>query len=207
MKRCASPGQVAGAQRAGRWRKSCRIDSRLRALPSSAAVCRCSISATMLSSTAALQRPGGSLPSRARSVRRPVRCFQDGPVEGGTPAKATVRFSIPQQVRKRGGLPAALVPSSARASNKGARLSAWKAGGARPPCFRHRSPARPLPRQLPPHAPAIPAPSLPLALPLTRFGEHVAVVGSFSGWDTQVPVQLEWSEGSVWSGEAELPAG
>lgn len=57
-----------------------------------------------------------------------------------------------------------------------------------------------VPAQMPFH-------TCPSPLLQTRFGEHVAVVGSFSGWDTQAPVQLEWGEGSVWSGEAELPVG
>lgn len=45
------------------------------------------------------------------------------------------------------------------------------------------------------------------SFPQTQFGERVAVVGSFCGWDPAEPVQLEWSEGNVWTGEAELPVG
>lgn len=41
----------------------------------------------------------------------------------------------------------------------------------------------------------------------TRFGESIGLVSSASGWDTKQPLRLEWSEGSIWCGEAELPAG
>lgn len=49
-------------------------------------------------------------------------------------------------------------------------------------------------------------PRLPFTACLqTRFGENVAVVGSFTNWDPAKPLKLEWSEGNVWTGEAELP--
>ena len=66
------------------------------------------------------------------------------------------------------------------------------------------APSPPL-RLLPPAA--LLSKTLPHCALQTRFGEDVAVVGSFSGWDPAEPLKLEWSEGSVWQGELEVPAG
>ena len=80
------------------------------------------------------------------------------------------------------------------------------AGARRPPApcapcaaLARRLPSLPLPARTP--SPPLP----PCHLLQTHFGQAVSVVGSFTGW--KQPVKLEWTEGSVWSGEAEVPVG
>ena len=45
------------------------------------------------------------------------------------------------------------------------------------------------------------------ALLQTRFGENVALVGSFCSWDPAAATPLSWSDGGVWTAETELPVG
>ena len=47
---------------------------------------------------------------------------------------------------------------------------------------------------------------IPKSLP---FGQMVAVVGSepLGGWDAQTMLRLDWSEGDLWTGSAEVPVG
>lgn len=60
----------------------------------------------------------------------------------------------------------------------------------------------------PPHPPhPLCRDARPTLLLQTAFGQNLGVVGSFNEWSAQEPLRLEWSEGNVWVGEAELPAG
>lgn len=81
-----------------------------------------------------------------------------------------------------------------------------RAGGGAPTGSASRAPLPPLPPTHPLTHPPTRATSSPTR-PQTEFGVSVGVVGSFNGWDEKEPLALNWSEGGVWTGEAELPAG